>query len=276
MEHALRRDGGSIMRVRFDKAALLVAVAALFLALGAGNAAGVCPRLPGGPVHSGGVASALARFNPVSASFVSGRAGFVLGARGCAKPPCPARLVKTADGGRIWAASPAPPVPVVGEHAVSPPRAVSTVRFASRQDGWLFGPGLWATHDAAGIGAGFSCTARWARWPPRRGWRSPRRRRWRRPGPAVSEPGGHQPLDPGARCGAGRCADTVWSLGLGGFPTPPVGDRRPQALAHAVVPLPGSLHRLEQPGGGHGDPYCYLVRWQRRRLQHGKLVFRLG
>ena len=135
------------MRVSFDKAALLVAVAALFLALGAGNAAGVVSAPAGGPVHSGGVASALARFNPVSASFVSGRAGFVLGARGCAKPPCPARLVKTADGGRIWAASPAPPVPVVGEHAVSPPRAVSTVRFASRQDGWLFGPGLWATHD---------------------------------------------------------------------------------------------------------------------------------
>jgi hypothetical protein len=122
------------------RAAAIAAVPALLLGFGASSAMGVA-------AHPGAAASAGASFEPTSASFVSGRTGFVLGARGCGKLPCAVRLVRTTDGGRTWTAVHTPVVPLVAGYAVSPRFAVSTVRFADTRDGWLFGPGLWATHD---------------------------------------------------------------------------------------------------------------------------------
>jgi hypothetical protein len=130
------------MKIPLRAAAVAVAPA-LLLGLGASSAVGAV-------AHPGAAASASARFEPASASFVSGRIGFVLGARGCANLPCSARLVRTANGGRTWTAVHAPAVPLVAAYTASPRFAVHTVRFADSRDGWLFGPGLWATHDGGG------------------------------------------------------------------------------------------------------------------------------
>lgn len=89
-------------------------------------------------------------FQPFSASFVSARSGFVLGTAGCRHgEPCPARLVATTDGGAHWRFLTAPPVtlPLSASGFSTWVNAVSSVLFASRRDGWLYGPALWATHD---------------------------------------------------------------------------------------------------------------------------------
>jgi hypothetical protein len=121
------------MRISFRAVALLAAVPGLCLGLGAGSAA---------------AAARPAGFEPVSASFVSARTGFVLGARDCAKLPCRARLEKTTNGGRTWTAVHAPAVPLVSEWTIgSTQPGVTTVRFADSRDGWVYEPALWATHD---------------------------------------------------------------------------------------------------------------------------------
>lgn len=84
-------------------------------------------------------------FEAQSASFVSARTGFVLGTRHCSRLPCPARLVKTADGGATWSSVPVPAVSLVSRFSTSPASAVSSVRFENASDGWLLGPSLWAT-----------------------------------------------------------------------------------------------------------------------------------
>jgi hypothetical protein len=126
------------------RAAAVAVIPALLLGLGT---SGAVAHPAAAASASARFASASASFAPASASFVSGRAGFVLGTRGCAKLPCSARLVKTADGGRTWASVPVPAVPLVSSYTTSPRSAVNTVRFADSRNGWLFGPGLWATHD---------------------------------------------------------------------------------------------------------------------------------
>jgi photosystem II stability/assembly factor-like uncharacterized protein len=81
-------------------------------------------------------------FQPAAASFVSARSGYVLGGVGCTPEPdhpCLARLAATTDGGRHWYLTGAPDVRIGG--------AVSSVLFASRADGWLYGPGLRYTRD---------------------------------------------------------------------------------------------------------------------------------
>ena len=125
-------------KVLYWRALTLAAVPVVLLALGAGNA----PAQPasGNPKPPKG-------FEADSASFVSARTGFVLGARHCSRLPCQARLVMTGDGGATWTAVPAPAVALVPTFSGSPSTAVSTVRFTSASDGWLYGPGLWATTD---------------------------------------------------------------------------------------------------------------------------------
>jgi photosystem II stability/assembly factor-like uncharacterized protein len=78
---------------------------------------------------------------------VSARTGFVLGARGCSRLPCKARLEQTVNGGRTWTSVPAPAVSLVPPYTTTPASAVSSVRFENASDGWLFGPALWATTD---------------------------------------------------------------------------------------------------------------------------------
>jgi photosystem II stability/assembly factor-like uncharacterized protein len=60
-------------------------------------------------------------------------------------------LVQTGDGGGTWVPVSAPPVPPA---TATDALAAQRVRFANLKDGWVFGPGLWSTHDGG---------VRWAR-----------------------------------------------------------------------------------------------------------------
>ena len=84
-----------------------------------------------------------AGFVPVSATFVSDRSGWVLGAGdGCptGRGDCEA-LARTRDGGRTWDALVGPPLGV---------EDLAKVRFANLRDGYVTGTHLWATHDGGG------------------------------------------------------------------------------------------------------------------------------
>jgi hypothetical protein len=125
----------SIGRVSALAAAPVLLLAAAAAVMTAGNAsASGSPPPPAG-------------FEADSASFVSAQAGYVLGARDCSLLPCKALLETTADGGATWAKVTAPNVQLVPPFTTSPATAVSTVRFANKNDGWLFNPGLWQTTD---------------------------------------------------------------------------------------------------------------------------------
>jgi photosystem II stability/assembly factor-like uncharacterized protein len=120
-------------------AAALIPVTALAATFSpaAPAAAAVAPAVPAG-------------FQPVSASFQSADTGFALGAVGCRRlRACRARLAATADGGARWHFVNAPDVRLFNGAGNSLTQAsrVSGVAFASRRDGWLYGPGLYATHD---------------------------------------------------------------------------------------------------------------------------------
>jgi photosystem II stability/assembly factor-like uncharacterized protein len=93
----------------------------------------------GGPVPAG--------FQPVSVTFASANAGWVLGAAPCAGGGCAAVIVRTTDGGRTWAGIPAPVSGIASSDSPQGPAAVRGLRFANALDGWAFGPGLFATHD---------------------------------------------------------------------------------------------------------------------------------
>jgi photosystem II stability/assembly factor-like uncharacterized protein len=55
---------------------------------------------------------------------------------------------ETVDGGRTWAAVPAPAAPAADMFQSSPPpNAVGSILFTSQRDGWAFGPALWRTTD---------------------------------------------------------------------------------------------------------------------------------
>ena len=102
-------------------------------------------------VSTAGAAGVPAGFQPMSGSFLSASSGFVLGGVGCTHvdQACQARLAATTDGGAHWHFVNAPDVLLfygAGDLLTQASR-VSGVVFDSRQDGWLYGPGLYATHD---------------------------------------------------------------------------------------------------------------------------------
>ncbi|MCW2674863.1 MAG: hypothetical protein JWP14_3452 [Frankiales bacterium] len=78
-------------------------------------------------------------FRPQSATFVSSRTGWVLGAS-----PCPSGtgscdvIARTRDGGATWRAIPAPK---------TTPDHLAQIRFADQANGFVTGDNLWATHD---------------------------------------------------------------------------------------------------------------------------------
>lgn len=97
---------------------------------------------PSGPVPP--------NFQPVSVTFVSTSAGWVIGQAGtpgkCANPSNPyicTSIARTDDAGKTWHGGPAP-----GTTGPSGVQGVSGIRFLNGTDGWAFGPELWATHDA--------------------------------------------------------------------------------------------------------------------------------
>lgn len=126
------------MNMSLGRGMALTALPMLLLALW-GTSASAQPASGNPPPPKG--------FEADSASFVSARTGFVLGARRCSRMPCRALLEKTVNGGKTWTSVPAPAVSLVPPFTGSPRSAVSTVRFENASDGWLFGPGLWATTD---------------------------------------------------------------------------------------------------------------------------------
>jgi len=80
--------------------------------------------------------------DPMSSSFLTPSQGWVLGTLGC--PTCVA-LATTSDGGKTWAELPRPPVTANWPSPNS--GSVSQVSFADRDDGFLYGPGLYVSHD---------------------------------------------------------------------------------------------------------------------------------
>ena len=86
-----------------------------------------------------------------SVTFVSDRQAYLLGDAPCRRAPCTS-VVRTLDGGRSWRGVPAPraPLPPLAPTATPESRdTVREIRFATGQDGYAFGGGLWTTHDGA-------------------------------------------------------------------------------------------------------------------------------
>lgn len=83
-----------------------------------------------------------AGFVPASVTAVSDSRFWVLGIVPCSSPPCTS-LVRTTDGGRSFVGLPTPRATLAG----TSPSSVSAIRFADRQNGWVFGRSLWSTHD---------------------------------------------------------------------------------------------------------------------------------
>jgi photosystem II stability/assembly factor-like uncharacterized protein len=110
----------------------------------------VATASPAAAAAATGPPAVPAGFQPASASFVSPASGYVLGAVGCTLGHvCSARLVSTTDGGARWHFANAPDVALFNSagNLLTQASRVSGVMFASRPDGWLYGPGLYATHD---------------------------------------------------------------------------------------------------------------------------------
>ena len=124
----------------------------------AGRAASVSPRTGGGVGESSGAsrpafpvpspvatAPVPADFRPTSVTFVGTDTGWVIGQAGtpghCATEFCTS-VARTDDAGDSWAGVPAP---LTG--AADGATGVSQIRFLNLDDGWAFGPELWATHD---------------------------------------------------------------------------------------------------------------------------------
>jgi|HubBroStandDraft_1064217.scaffolds.fasta_scaffold47196_2 photosystem II stability/assembly factor-like uncharacterized protein len=124
----------------------------------AGRAASVSPRTGGGVGESSGASQPTSPspsavplllvppdFRPSSVTFVGTDTGWVIGQAGtpghCATEFCTS-VARTDDAGNSWAGVPAP---LTG--AADGATGVSQIRFLNLDDGWAFGPELWATHD---------------------------------------------------------------------------------------------------------------------------------
>jgi hypothetical protein len=132
------------MRPSTLAARLLASAAATACAVALGSAAAsAATGVPAAPTVPGS-------FQPVSASFVSSARGWVLGTVGCQRrAACRAQLAATTDGGARWQFVTVPKLRLfdpAGDQLTQASR-VSDALFTSRQDGWLYGPGLYATHD---------------------------------------------------------------------------------------------------------------------------------
>jgi hypothetical protein len=118
----------------------------------AGHSASVSPT-GGGSLSSSsathvpppGPAPVPANFRPSSVTFVGTDTGFVIGQAGtpghCATQYCTS-VARTDNAGKSWTGVPAP---LTGAPAGA--TGVGQVRFLNTDDGWAFGPELFATHD---------------------------------------------------------------------------------------------------------------------------------
>jgi photosystem II stability/assembly factor-like uncharacterized protein len=140
-----------MMTTTWRRAGPVLALAALLATACSGPADSAGHARPASLLAAGHVkAEVPAGFQPAAASFLSARTGFVLGGVGCrTQRACTARLVATADGGARWHFLKTPAVRFFNDAGASRGQAsrVSSVVFAGRRDGWLYGPGLWSTRD---------------------------------------------------------------------------------------------------------------------------------
>jgi len=83
----------------------------------------------------------IAGFAAASVTFVSSDDGWALGTVGGALA-----VARTQDGGSTWTSVTPPPTHFSGQ-GVEASSGVSGIRFANTEDGWVFGPELWATQD---------------------------------------------------------------------------------------------------------------------------------
>jgi hypothetical protein len=130
----------------------------------AGHPASVSPRTgPGIPESSGASQPTFPSpsaepqlpvppdFRPTSVTFVGTDTGWVIGQAGtaghCATEFCTS-VARTDDAGNSWTGVPAP---LTG--APDGATGVSQIRFLNLDDGWAFGPELWATHDGGQVWA---------------------------------------------------------------------------------------------------------------------------
>jgi hypothetical protein len=119
------------------------------------NAAGTTPTSPApSPSTSSPISFSppWGGANVMSVTATSTRTVVVLGFLGntgaCTPPDC-LRLAQSHDGGKTFTSLPVPDG-AAAAGTDGPTRAGATqVRFGSARDGWLFGNGLWATHDGA-------------------------------------------------------------------------------------------------------------------------------
>jgi photosystem II stability/assembly factor-like uncharacterized protein len=138
-------------RVPHDVRPGFALLAALILIISAG-CTGTAPSPTPSPTASPTPAptptpSIPADFVPRSATFISADEGWVLGTTDCGPDLCPV-IVHTGDGARTWARVHAPATTIsTAPQPVEATTGVTEIRFADRQDGWVFGPELWATHD---------------------------------------------------------------------------------------------------------------------------------
>ena len=86
-------------------------------------------------------------FRPTSVTFVGTRTGWVIGQAltpgHCATQVCTS-VARTDDAGHTWAGQPAP---MAG--AADGATGLSQIRFLNLDDGWAYGPQLYATHDGS-------------------------------------------------------------------------------------------------------------------------------
>ena len=86
-----------------------------------------------------------ANFRPTSVTFIGTETGWVIGQAGvaghCATAFCTS-VARTDNAGKTWSGVPAP---LTGSPDGS--TGVSGIRFLNTEDGWAFGPGLYATRD---------------------------------------------------------------------------------------------------------------------------------
>jgi len=97
------------------------------------------------PVPAVGLPPVPANFAATSVTFIGTLTGWVIGQAGtpghCFTKDCTS-VARTDDGGATWYGVPAP---VTG--APDGSTGVSQIRFLDRDNGWAFGPQLYATHD---------------------------------------------------------------------------------------------------------------------------------
>jgi len=97
------------------------------------------------PVPSPAGAPVPGNFQPTSVTFIGTQTGWVIGQAGtpghCATQYCTS-VARTDDAGRTWTGVPAPLTGPADGAA-----GVSQIRFLNGENGWAFGPQLFATHD---------------------------------------------------------------------------------------------------------------------------------